>query len=227
MLRGMLASRPDPTSGALPGTPAIDAALLRRLRAQAARLSRRAADVDDLVQEVLLAAILAGRTDAAWLAGTLRRQAALAARSAARRRRREDEAGDCLHTREACDVTALPRLPLMPPAARRVARLVLHGLDAAEIRWLLGISPQAFRQRLASIRKSVAAAPAEVRTALRAFAAAPVPHRASMPRPMGPARRVLRSAGLGDAFGTQDPSGHLLLIRRGAHGLAPGGNVSA
>ncbi|MEN5116176.1 hypothetical protein ABE488_02410 [Luteimonas sp. TWI662] len=223
----MPASRPDATNVELSGAPAIDAALLRRLRAQAARLSRRAVDVDDLVQEVLLAAILAGRTDAAWLAGTLRRQAALAARGAVRRRRREDAVGECLHARQACDVPALPALPPMPPAAQRVARLVLHGLDAAEIRWLLGISPQAFRQRLVSVRKSVAAAPAEVRAALRAFAAAPVPHRAPMPRPMGPARRVLQSAGLGGALGTHDPSGHLLLIRRGAHIPASSGNVSA
>ncbi|MBB3345089.1 sigma-70 family RNA polymerase sigma factor [Luteimonas sp. RC10] len=223
----MPAPRADATSGDLPRSPAIDATVLRRLRAQAARLSRRAADVDDLVQEVLLAAILAGRTDAAWLAGTLRRQAAMAARGAVRRRRREDAAGQWLQARDPCDVVALPALPTMPLAARRVARLALHGLDAAEIRWLLGISPQAFRQRLVSIRKSVASAPADVRAALQAFAAAPASRCAPMPRPMGPIRCVLQHAALGSALGTHDPSGQLLLIRRGAHTSAPGGNVSA
>lgn len=223
----MRVPRPDAPNVERSGSSAIDAALLRRLRAQAARLSRRAADVDDLVQEVMLAALLAGRTDAAWLAGTLRRQAAMAARGAVRRRRREDAAGEWLQVRDPCNVVALPALPTMSLAARRVARLALHGLDAAEICWLLGISSQAFRQRLVSIRKSVALAPADVRAALRAFAAAPVSRRAPASRPMGPARCVLQRAALGSALGTNDPSGHLLLIRRGAHTSAPGGNVSA
>ena len=124
-------------------------------------------------------------------------------------------------------MAASPTLPPMPPAARRVARLALHGLDAAEIRWLLDIPPQAFRQRLTSIRKAVAAASADVQASLRAFAAAPVPHRCATPVAMGPARRVLKAAASGRALGTHDPDGHLLLVRCGAHVRAGRGNVVA
>ena len=130
--------------------PQIDAACMRRLRAQARRLVRCAADAEDLVQDVLVAAVIAGRADPAWLAGTLRRQAAFAARGAVRRRRREQAAGPSLHAPSPGPVEAPPTLPPMPPAARRVARLALHGLGADEIRWLLRITPQAFRQRLVS-----------------------------------------------------------------------------
>ena len=111
----------------------IDAACLRRLRAQAIRLSRCSAEIDDLVQDVLVAAVLAGRSDAAWLAGTLRRQAAFTARGAGRRRQRERETGVSLHLQMPAAHMELPRLPPMPPAARRVARLALHGLSADEI----------------------------------------------------------------------------------------------
>lgn len=204
---------------------AVDAACLRRLRAQAARLSRRSADVDDLVQDVLVAALLAGRADPAWLAGTLRRQAALAARGAGRRRRREADAGAALHSPAPERATEAPVLPPMPPSARSVARLALHGLGADEIRWLLRIPPQAFRQRLAAIRRAVAAAPDAVQATLRAFAEAPAPTRRPTPFAMGPARRVLKAALRDETFGIHDPDGHLLLVRRGAHVPPGGGNT--
>lgn len=212
-------------SETVPPPLSIDAACLRRLRAQALRLSRRAADVDDLVQDVLVAAILAGRSDAAWLAGTLRRQAALAARGAGRRRRREHDAGAALHASVSHELRRLPALPPMPPSAQRVARLALHGLTADEIRWLLRIPPQAFRQRLSTIRRAVASAPADVRDALRAFAAEATPQRSLASHPIGPARRALKAALVPGAFGTHDPDGHLLLVRRDAHTLPVGGNV--
>ena len=78
----------------MPASPEAHAAALtladhRALRAQALRLCRRADEADDLVQETLLAGVLAGRHDMPWLSGVLRRQAAMAARSGVRRRRRE------------------------------------------------------------------------------------------------------------------------------------------
>ena len=68
----------------MPAPPGKDAAALtladhRALRAQALRLCRRADEADDLVQETLLAGLLAGRHDLPWLSGVLRRQAAMAA----------------------------------------------------------------------------------------------------------------------------------------------------
>ena len=82
----------------MPASPEAHAAALtladhRALRAQALRLCRRADEAEDLVQETLLAGVLAGRHDMPWLSGVLRRQAAMAARSGARRRRLEALAG--------------------------------------------------------------------------------------------------------------------------------------
>src|SRR5687767_9914640 len=71
----------------------MDLDLYRELRAQARHLARRAEDADDLVQDALLAALEAGRSDRAWLAGVMRKQSAMTARSAIRRRRREATAG--------------------------------------------------------------------------------------------------------------------------------------
>ena len=71
----------------------MDLDLYRALRAQARRLVRRAEEADDLVQDALLAALEAGRSDPPWLAGVLRKQSAMTARSAIRRRRREASAG--------------------------------------------------------------------------------------------------------------------------------------
>src|SRR5690606_574524 len=65
------------------------------LVALARRHARRSAEAEDIVQEVLIAAVEAGRGDFSqpanrrWMAGAIRRRAAFDARSAARRRERE------------------------------------------------------------------------------------------------------------------------------------------
>lgn len=187
---------------------------------------RRADEVDDLVQNTLLIALEAGRFDPAWLAGVMRRQAAMTVRGAVRRRRREAVA--------APDDGSLPDAPAAPdpqsllqrlsPAARRVAVLALHGLSADEIRWILQLSPAAFRQRLTSIRKTIGALPPEQRAESLALAYVRDPAR-TVELQFGLVRRALKSA-LRDAagLGTHDLDGHLLVIRGGAHTPPPGGN---
>ena len=70
-------------------------ALYAQLRAIARRACRDAGLVEDVVQDAMLAAVLAGRTDfgrpetARWLTGTVRNMARMAARGAARRQGRE------------------------------------------------------------------------------------------------------------------------------------------
>lgn len=212
----------------------MDRATCDQLYAQARRLAKRPADADDLVQETLLAALQAGRSDLPWLSGVLRNQAALQARSAVRRRRRESldaiarEAMVEERVSEAADHDAPPPAPdwlrRLPPASRKVAVLALHGLSAEEIRWLLGISPAAFRQRLTGIRKALAGLRPAERSESLALAYVRDPAR-SADLQFGLVRRALRAAmSGGEGLGTHDGDGHLLVIRTRAHTSDAGGN---
>ena len=204
----------------------MDVDTYRQLRRQAAGLTRSEAEVDDLVQDVLLAALQAGRSDIAWLTGVLQKQAAMHVRSTVRRRRREraaasaDTAADAPPT--TADAGAL--LARLPPAARRVATLALHGLAADEIRWILAVSPAAFRQRLTTIRKLLGALPPELQSEALALAYVRDPAR-SVDLQFGLVRRALKAALAGrPGLATHDADGHLLVIRSDAHTRPPRGN---
>ncbi len=202
----------------------------RRLRSEARRHARKAQDADDLVQDALLIALENGRDDPAWLSGVLRNQAAMQARSAIRRRRREtvvsvDEIAP-EPQRDPPSATALLRR--LPPAARRVAVLALHGLSAEEIRWILGLSAAAFRQRLTSIRKTIGEMSPSQRAEAMALAYVRDPAR-EVDLQFGLIRRALMAALRGaDGIGTHDADGHLIVVRaaarKDAHTSAGGGN---
>ena len=207
----------------------MDIRTVQRLRREASALVSNAADADDLVQDTLLAALHAGRDDAPWLAGVMRNQAALAVRSAVRRRKRETaeampaETTPVTDERTADHASATELLNRLPPAARRVAVLALHGLAADDIRWILDITPAAFRQRLTSIRKSlVDLAPGHRALAL---ACAREPAR-SVDLQFGLVRRALQAALASRPAGlaTHDVDGHLMVIHGRAHTRAPCGN---
>ncbi|GGA86247.1 hypothetical protein GCM10011521_25930 [Arenimonas soli] len=206
----------------------MDVATYRSLLAQARCHSRRADEAQDLVQQTLLAGLEAGRDDPAWLAGTLRNLAALAARSNARRRRREHAAGDGPDvgppSPEPPPAPSLPLLAALPPAARRVAVLALHGLSADEIRWILDIRDTAFRQRLSRIRKALGELPPAQRAEAAALAYVRDPARCADLQ-FGLVRRALLAVvGLRPGLGTHDVDGHLLVVHRRAHKTPPGGN---
>ena len=197
----------------------MDLEAYRRLRSQARRHSRRAQDADDLVQDALVAALEANRFDENWLAGVMRNQAALAARGAIRRRRREsvaaaesDEAGSAgFAPRTALEAGSV--LAALPPAARRMAVLALHGLAPEEIRWILGLTPAAFRQRLTRIRRQLGELPPRLRAEALALAYVRDPAR-SVDLQFGLVRRALKAALGGRAgLGTHDADGHLIVIR--------------
>jgi DNA-directed RNA polymerase specialized sigma24 family protein len=195
----------------------------RHLRAEARRHARRAADADDLVQDALLIALEQGRSDdPAWLAGVIRNQAAMQARSAIRRRRREAAVAedDVATTQEDSPPSAGALLERLPPAARRVAVLALHGLNAEEIRWVLGINAAAFRQRLTSIRKVMGALPPSQRAEALALAYVRDPAR-TVDLQFGLIRRALKAAlGGTDGIGTHDADGHLIVLRAAVPGSA-------
>ena len=197
----------------------------RQLRSQARRLLRNEQDAEDLVQETLVAALEADRSDMAWLSGVMRKQSAMMARSGVRRRRREAEIAVLSMNELGIEVSAPSAvLNKLPPAARRVAMLALHGLSAGEIRWILGLTPAAFRQRLTSIRRGLSALSPEQRADSLGLAYLRDPARV-VDLQFGLVRRVLKVALLGgQGLGTHDTDGHLLVIRGGAHTSPLGGN---
>lgn len=139
----------------------LTAQTLSALNKAAGRHSRVGHETEDLVQDILLAAIEKGRDCAEpgflpWALGAIRNRAVFAARTAARRRRRETLAGETESS-----ATPLPRLPAafvasLPPARRIVALLVNLGMNRREIAHLLGLSDMALRQRLAGLRRHLA-----------------------------------------------------------------------
>ena len=201
----------------------ITAAHIRALRAIASRRAFTPEEADDLVQDVLLAAMEQGRAVddprfPAWAAGTLRRRALFIARTAGRRRRREAEyamSTDASPPRE----RRLPRrfIDSLAPSLQVIALLVNAGLGRAEIADLLRISDTALRQRISGLRR-----------AWRRAGMAPEVLHVDPDRPSdGPRRRALKTT-LGKLpkgrFAVADPDGHPIFIGRPAHDQGGAGN---
>jgi RNA polymerase sigma-70 factor (ECF subfamily) len=100
-----------------------------------------------------------------------------------------------------------------------VAALASADLGAGEIRWLLGLSDTALRQRLTALRRAV-----------RAEAESPTRIRSDLPLSFGP-RRAQLLAGLrrqqGRVVATHDPDGHVILLRIVPHEIGQHGNLQA
>ncbi len=216
--------------------PILDADAWRRLERLSRQLSRRRDEADDLLQDVMLAALEAGRCDEPWLQGVMRKRAAFVARSAVRRVRRETMACDMSGTApDAGEADGPPRggaggpamvvlLARLPPASRKVLLLALHGLGAGEIQWLLRTSQVAFRQRVATIRREFRRLPSALRDEIVATGAGASRSLQIDPRFGLRRRRLLAAARATSSAGGHDPDGHLLLFRSRAHVPVPPGN---
>jgi RNA polymerase sigma-70 factor (ECF subfamily) len=190
-------------------------ALYAQLKAIARRESPDAGAVDDLVQEALMAAVLAGRLDfdapetARWLSGTVRNQARMAARTAVRRRRRETawqaDRAPTAPSDEPSGVTGL--LLTLPPALKSVAALTLSGHSRREIAWLLGLTDAAQRQRITALRRRVLQAGLALPDDLPGL---------SLDLAYGRIRDALLPSLLrhGGMFASHDPDGHLFIVAR-------------
>ncbi len=188
----------------------------QQLRTQATRLCRTTADADDLVQETLLAALQAGRADLPWLHGVMANLAMMQARTAGRRRKREAFAANSQvqvidEDPLAHDAVVPAWIVQLPPSARQVAVLALHGLSAQEIQGLLQIAPTAFRQRLSRIRRGLQVLSPALRAEAASHAAAGDSRR-SVDLQFGLVRRALKAALRGRGLGTHDLDGHLLVL---------------
>ncbi|MGD9738765.1 MAG: RNA polymerase sigma factor [Bauldia sp.] len=207
----------------------MSTALYRDLRKVAARYSRRADEADDLVQEALLAAIVKGRAvveDPAlrgWLAGTVRNKATLAARTAVRQRRRDAAWLGGREETSRHDPMRRPEVPHLAPSLQAVLALVLTGHSRGEIAYLLRLSDPALRQRIAALRKALAAHRADRPDEFVGLSAA-LDHgriRAALGLLMRARPAVLAS---------HDPDGHLFLLATPSQNAAfrqrEGGNPS-
>jgi RNA polymerase sigma-70 factor (ECF subfamily) len=189
--------------------------LYAQLRAIARREGRDAGLADDLVQEALMAAILAGRTDfdapetARWLSGTVRNQARMLARGASRRRHREAQwqASQSAASPVEAGSASAAFLASLPAALKVVAALTLSGHNRREIAFLLGLSDPALRQRIAALRRRVVLAgfalPGEL-PGLNLNLAYGRIRDALLPQ-------LLRDGGM---FAIHDPDGHLFVVQR-------------
>lgn len=180
----------------------------------ARRHARRPDEAEDIVQEVLIAAVAAGRDDFSnsadrrWIAGAIRRRAAFDARSAARRRAREARwQAERTPGNETGGEVLQAILKGLPASLRVVAALALSGHSRAEIAYLLGLPDTALRQRIRALKLALA----------RKGVAMP---KETIGLNLGLAYGAIRQALApalkkhGGAFATHDPDGHILLVRR-------------
>src|SRR5690606_14285782 len=148
--------------------------------------------------------------------------AAFLARGQARRRKREqlvEGDGQGKGARRGAWRWEPSFLASLPKSWRRVAVLATADLGSAEIRWVLGLTDTAFRQRLSALRRAIREAP-ELPTL-----PAPEPSFA-----LGGRRSHLLAAlkaRPGALLATHDPDGHGILLCSVPHESAGCGNSSS
>jgi len=187
----------------------------------ARRFTATADEARDLVQDVIVIALDRGLVDwpaaahRGWLRGVVRKRAAFLVRGQKRRRRREELPEGVAHGLGPWSWH--PRfLAALPRSVRVVAALASADLCAAEIRWLLGLSDAALRQRLSALR-----------CAVRAEAEPPTLPAQAPQFTLGAKRGMLLESlrrQRDPALATHDPDGHAILLRLGAHKVRSLGN---
>ena len=206
-----------------PAAPRMTPDSYRRLLALARRHALTPDRAPDLLHDALLVAARDGvdldeEDGRRWLNGVLRNLARHGARTDGRRRRREASSAttppaDAPPESDPASWDALAAG--LPPSARRVVALALHGLGKAEICAALGLSDAAFRQRLTAARRALGPLPADLQREALALAYARTARRGD-DLALGLVRRALlrRLRSETAAVGTHDPDGHLLVIGR-------------
>jgi DNA-directed RNA polymerase specialized sigma24 family protein len=195
----------------------------REILGMARRFTHSEDEARDLVQDAVMLALARGFDDwstparRGWLWGLVRKRAAFMRRGQARRRRREQLPDGPAGSHVGSWVWREDFLASLPRSLRVVAALASAELCAAEIRWLLGLSDTALRQRLTALRRAVRAAPEQ-----------PTHARIGRQLALGP-RRAELLAGLrrqqGRVVATHDPDGHVILLRIVPHKPGLGGNL--
>ncbi len=124
----------------------------------AKRYARRQDEIEDVIQDMFLAAIQSGKEIQGdkfilWGKGFIRNHSAFVARSEWRRRMREEKFGTIEH-HSALEVRVPEKFVIqLIPSLRVLCRLINSGLNRQEIMYALDIPDTALRQRLTSLRK--------------------------------------------------------------------------
>lgn len=202
-------------------------AMARRAKASAAA----AADAEDLLQEAVLVAIRAERVDfrveqtRKWFTGVLRNVSREAIRSARRRTAREKLAPN----RKPEDTTEVDiDVRSFGPTNRRLATLLMAGMNRDELAQVFGTSDAALRQRIVVLRRAIRAGQAvesgegaePAASRVRSLGVSLASSDACRPElPTGLIRRALIHAiaalDADAAVGTHDPDGHpIVLVKR-------------
>lgn len=184
----------------------------RDLLRLARRHSRSGDDAEDLLQDALLDAVAAGRTDLTdatnrnWLGGVIRNHAAMAARNAVRRRRRET-LWRLEMSEPATAATTDPGDVLrdLPPSLKSVAALALSGHSRREIAYLLRLKDAALRQRVVVLKRRLTA---------RGIPMPALTSGLNLELCYGRIRDALLSKLVreGGLFASHDPDGHLIVF---------------
>jgi DNA-directed RNA polymerase specialized sigma24 family protein len=179
----------------------------------ARRLAMSHQDADDLLQDAVLVALRAGRTDfnlsdtRRWFAGVLKNVARQERRTVARRVKR-----DAAIRKDETDPSDIDfDVSTLPAASRQVATLAMAGLNRAELADALQLSDAALRQRLVVLRRALQE---------RAGGRSHVDQSAvAADLPTGLIRRALihalsRLVPQRRAVGTHDPDGHPIVLAK-------------
>ena len=178
----------------------------------AQRITHDTGEAEDVAQEALLAAFLAGHTDfeaietRRWLVGTVRNMARMSLRGTVRRQERESQWQGAQHVQSDPSANGYQALPVsLSPSLKAVAALALSGHNRKEIAYLLNLTDVTLRQRIRTLKRELIRAEVAMPTEL------PGLH-------LGLAYGRLRSALLsklshrGGVLASHDPDGHLFVI---------------
>jgi DNA-directed RNA polymerase specialized sigma24 family protein len=188
----------------------------------ARRVARSEDEARDLVQDAVMIALARGFEDwstpgrRGWLRGVVRKRAAFVVRGQTRRRRREELSDGPCGSDASRWAWQADFLASLPRSLRVVAALASADLCAAEIRWLLGLSDTALRQRLTALRRAV-------RAELESPTRTPSEPQLSFGGPRAQLLAGLRQQH-GRVIATHDPDGHAILLRISPHRIGTGGN---
>lgn len=187
--------------------------LYPQLSAIARRHGADSGNVDDIVQDAMLAAVETGRLDLAdpetrrWLTGVVRNKARMTRRGVARRGRRDAQWQDAIPLPSPPQAQSAEILAGLSPALRTFAALVLTGHNRREIAYLLDLPDTALRQRISALRRHLRA---------RGLIAPDELIGLGLDLSYGRIRDALLPALLrhGGMFASHDPDGHLFIVAR-------------
>ncbi len=178
----------------------------------ARRIVNDVGEAEDVAQEALLAAFLAGHTDfeaietRRWLVGTVRNMARMSLRGTVRRQGRESQWQSAQPDQFESPQHGIHALPItLTPPLKAVAALALSGHNRKEIAYLLNLTDVTLRQRIRTLKRELTRAGLDMPAELPGLT-------------LGLAYGRLRGALLsklshrGGVLASHDPDGHLFVI---------------